>query len=428
VLWFNWYNGDPDAGRHCDCGDEAGSPGKGWWVPCSQVRPGCPPERGACCLLGVCGWTTRRVCDARGGVYMGNGVSCEEVCGCGDGWHHEDVDRDGDVDFDDFLRVLNRWGEAGDDRPAEDLDGDCNVGIHELLRVFENWGPPPPPRGACCTDEVCDLVGEVACDARGGIWWGDGSRCSEVSCVDAPELGDALCNCDGEYRVGDRVTMLRNAMAPGLEVGVLGTVVCADNVNDGGWPGKVAVLWDNWIEARADRRENPTNSGTWLCDCGWIPFLERWSTAMVYCEDLLRGEHDIEMSGACCIDGDWCRMSTPNSCADWGGVYAGDGSPCRPEVCDGPVDCACDGVFRIGEQVRLTQHVDYGARLRLGRTGHVFGANSDDPHELLVYFDRVHGGVRRSPVHDCGYQDNAADRLDYTCIHAVPCGMMERVE
>ncbi len=417
VLWFNWYNGDPNAGAWCGCGGSDTSPGKGWWVCCDDIKPGCPPARGACCIQGDCVWATRQICTARGGLYLGDHVSCEDVCQCGQGWNHEDIDDDGDVDFDDFLRVIRGWGQAHENRPDEDLDGDCQVGIDDLLRIFEHWGPPPP-RGACCVDAACLITSEAQCRAQEGLWWGEASECDEVSCLEAPELGDALCNCNGDFRVGDRVTLLRALHAPGLHIGKQGTAIAAHDPAQGAYSGMITVLWDEWIEERPEVRAEAHRNGLWAIHCGWHAFHDRWSTTRVYCQDLLRGEHAIDQSGACCIDGHWCRLATAETCTDWGGRYAGDGTSCQPAVCDGPIECACDGLFNIGDAVEMNRPLIDDHRLREGDHGHVMGARDG---MMLIYFERWRRGNDRNMDTDCGFVADMADRLDYLRMALVPC-------
>ena len=426
VVWFNWYNGDPHAGDWCGCGHDDPSPGKGWWVSCDDLKPGCPPARGACCMQGECVWATRRVCDSRDGLYFGDGLSCEDVCDCGEGWQHEDIDADGDVDFQDFLRVIQGWGPRDGQRPDEDIDGDCVVGVEDLLRIFEHWGPPPL-RGACCLNQVCIIETEDDCIFGGGRWWGGNSVCDDVMCVDAAEIGEELCNCDGDFRVGDRVTLLRTMRAPGLILGKHGTTIAAHDPEQGAYQGMITVLWDQWVEERPDVRSSEIRHGLWAIHCGWHAFFDRWSTTKAYCQDLLSGEHDIDTAGACCIDGNWCRLATAESCLEWGGSYAGNGTSCKPEVCDGPVECACEGTFNIGDRVELNRHVDWGGQLQQGRHGHVLGASEASPGIILVYFDNWRSGNNRDIPNGCGYLADMADRLDYMRVGAVPCDSLDRI-
>ena len=195
VVWFNWYNGDPHAGDWCRCGHDDSSPGKGWWVSCDDIKPGCPPARGACCMQGECVWATRRVCDSRDGLYFGDGLSCEDVCDCGEGWQHEDIDADGDVDFQDFLRVIQGWGPRDGQRPDEDIDGDCVVGVEDLLRIFEHWGPPPP-RGACCLNQACTIETEDDCTLGDAVGLFKSHGISQMPCTTDGRLSGVITEAD----------------------------------------------------------------------------------------------------------------------------------------------------------------------------------------------------------------------------------------
>jgi len=355
---------------------------------------------------------------------MGDGITCDEACDCGLDWAWQDMDGDGDVGFEDFLMLIERWGDNGPRAPLADLNRDCRVDIRDLLILFRSFGPMPE-RGACCLDGLCSMRTEAACARAGGVWWGGGSDCRDVACVDADVLGDALCNCNGVFRVGDRVTMLRRVAAPGFVPGMLGTVVCADDIADGAWPGVVTVLLDEWVEQRPEVRADPTRAGTWLCDCGWEPFLERWSTTRVHCQDLLHGEQGVDAVGACCLEGVSCRASTPQSCAAWGGAYAGDGTTCQMLACTTPIECACNGTWSIGDQVRLNRNVNWAGHLRTNITGIVFGGDAERPEEVLVYFDTWRGGQVRPIEHGCGFVDDASDRLDYVRLAWIPCDALD---
>ena len=49
-----------------------------------------------------------------------------------------DLDASGGVDFNDLLRILDAWENAGG---PEDLDGNGVVGFGDLLIVLDAWGP-----------------------------------------------------------------------------------------------------------------------------------------------------------------------------------------------------------------------------------------------------------------------------------------------
>ena len=174
-------------------------------------------------------------------------------------------------------------------------------------------------------------------------------------------------------------------------------------------------------------RSREIQHGLWAIHCGWHAFFDRWSTTKAYCQDLLSGEHDIDTAGACCIDGNWCRLATAESCLEWGGSYAGNGTSCKPEVCDGPVECACEGTFNIGDRVELNRHVDWGGQLQQGRHGHVLGASEASPGIILVYFDNWRSGNNRDIPNGCGYLADMADRLDYMRVAAVPCDSLDLI-
>ena len=52
-----------------------------------------------------------------------------------------DVNRDGQVDVQDFLQIILGWGVCSADLPCPaDLDGDGTVGVPDLVAVLVNWG------------------------------------------------------------------------------------------------------------------------------------------------------------------------------------------------------------------------------------------------------------------------------------------------
>ena len=70
---------------------------------------------------------------ADSGQALGNSLSYAAAAG--------DVDGDGDVDFEDLLQLLGKWGECPnppDGCPA-DLNCDGQVGFDDLLIVLDNW-------------------------------------------------------------------------------------------------------------------------------------------------------------------------------------------------------------------------------------------------------------------------------------------------
>ena len=107
---------------------------------------------GACCLPNPVGSTDPCVflseadCTTAGGTFGGAGSCCNEVClpvTC-----PADIDGNGDVGFDDLLRVLSQWTTPdciGEDCPSGNADINCvdGVGFDDLLQVLNQWGPCP---------------------------------------------------------------------------------------------------------------------------------------------------------------------------------------------------------------------------------------------------------------------------------------------
>ena len=71
-----------------------------------------------------------RVRDEGGNVFGGQ---CDFACPA-------DLDGDGDIGFNDLVRVLAAWGNEGG---AEDLDGDGIVRFEDVVLLLAAWGPCP---------------------------------------------------------------------------------------------------------------------------------------------------------------------------------------------------------------------------------------------------------------------------------------------
>ena len=95
---------------------------------------------GACCLsTGACVPLDEATCLAVGGVFAGNGTSCDAGA-CSDPCP-ADVDADGEVAFGDLLAVLAVFGPCGG--CPEDVDADGQVAFGDLLAVLSAFGPCP---------------------------------------------------------------------------------------------------------------------------------------------------------------------------------------------------------------------------------------------------------------------------------------------
>jgi hypothetical protein len=137
-----------------------------------------PPEYAACCVDGVCSITTTEGCDALGGTWYPQWLSCDVnpcpgVC-C--------------------------------------VVGDCSITTTDECTALSgawhgDWNTcdPNPCPAACCVDGVCTLITSGDCEDGGGVWHSDWSDCDpnpcpavcciEEACVLTTQVGCA--NLDG---------------------------------------------------------------------------------------------------------------------------------------------------------------------------------------------------------------------------------------
>jgi hypothetical protein len=101
---------------------------------------------GACCLLNQScqDASLEWPCLAQGGVYQGDGSTCDgPPCGspC-----HEDANEDGLVNVADLLAVIISWGACPAPCPLScdaDVNFNCTVNTTDLLAVIGAWGACP---------------------------------------------------------------------------------------------------------------------------------------------------------------------------------------------------------------------------------------------------------------------------------------------
>ncbi|MCH2134822.1 MAG: hypothetical protein MK116_13860 [Phycisphaerales bacterium] len=87
---------------------------------------------GACCITSGCTSVTLTDCSDAGGVWLGDGVSCDECSALCFG----DLDDSGSVDVEDLLQLLAAFGV--DD--SGDCDGDGDTDVADLLLLIDGWG------------------------------------------------------------------------------------------------------------------------------------------------------------------------------------------------------------------------------------------------------------------------------------------------
>ena len=434
VGFFGWDNGNRNLNHWCDCGG-FDADGKGWWVKCGDIAPGWAPEMGACCIGERCFIATEPDCQDNDGDYLGDRVPCDDdPCDCGEPVECPDLDGNGIIDIEDVRVFIFRY-LGWRDEPAEDLNADCEVNILDLIVVLDavqnclapeptvqeephQEPEPPAPVGACCTGGQCDLVSEADCD---GEWLGEAFSCDDIDCAVREFSNGPLCQCDGQFRAGDKVTLLIDnpgrAYAvsqygrPPLLRGARGVVLCAD---ESGWD-RVAVAWEGFMDH--DHPDGGIRDATWLCDCGvyrqngmpelGIHHLETWN---VDCENLLPGWRELDEVGACCL-GDQCQPLPEADCLDRDGSWGGDRSPCNAETCAGEVLCHCDEQFAVGDRVRLLINSPLGDDdLRRNDHGRVICSweHEELGQLLLVSWWHAQGGAAHPALInncECGWRD-----------------------
>ncbi len=260
--------------------------------PCAQDNGGCDPNA-TCTASGE-----SRSCTCKDG-YTGNGLSCVDANGCGDG---QDEDGDGvctDVDCDDSV----------------DSGGTCSSGCLVVYRDADGdgFGAPASARQTCIVPggfvsvagDCADLAAaDPACGDDAGAACHPGARedcdgvdndCSAATLDGAgdPELGDA---CDGD----DVDTCLNDALQC-----LAGALACITHTGS-----------DTEPEVCGDERDNDCDGAV---DCV-----------------------DADCGGQSCDDGNGCTHS--DVCG--GGTCAGtayscdDGRSCTADSCDGDGGCS----------------------------------------------------------------------------------------
>jgi hypothetical protein len=219
--------GDPEGacciGTSCTYVTEAacnasGGTYQGDYVSCTSYPCGGAPE-GACCIVGECSVMTQSSCSNFGGSYQGDGSTCTaDICdngGCQAGYSpdcmgtcFEDAvytDWVGDGYCDDGSYVPSDYGYGGPEGVAIWLNCDefnCDNGD------CTGCGGGGDPTGACCVGSNCSVMTSADCSAAGGTYNGDNSSCAGNPCgggggCPAGEIEDCNGNCCPESWVAD---------------------------------------------------------------------------------------------------------------------------------------------------------------------------------------------------------------------------------
>ncbi len=169
------------------------------------------------------------------------------------------------------------------------------------------------PAGACCLpDGTCDVLTAAACESAGGIYFGDGVLCGEVTCPDpvgACCLG-TTCAVGSEADCDD---------IGGVFLG-LGTD-CADDACSA--PGACCI---------------PATGGCLTLapdDCEAVGGI--FQGPATRCADVI-----CFPEGACCLpSGDCLDGVSPEDCGAVGGTFQGDGTACGTVECPEPIGACC---------------------------------------------------------------------------------------
>jgi hypothetical protein len=258
---------------------------------------------GSCCIDDVChdDYESEK-CATAGGVYQGDGSTCDIVdcdAPCAAGWTLDCVG----TCFPDYVYEAwlgDTYCDDGSYAPSDYGCEECPLGVAIFLNCEEfncdegdcgtppDCGGPPAQVGACCIGILTcyDDTSLEDCQTEGGTYQGDGTTCDSVDCSApclAGEIEDCFGNCCPDYWVGDGY--------------------CDNGAYE--WNGIAIYL----------------NCDQFNCDAGDCDPSE--------CEG-------GGGTGACCVD-DMCYDDyTVEQCDDDGGVHQGVGTTCKTVDCSSP--------------------------------------------------------------------------------------------
>ena len=265
-----------------------------------------PAALGACCLVdGTCAQQTLADCQAVGGTFVTEGISC---------------------DFISCAAPLVQGACCLPDLPcANILEGACfNLGgVYQGDGVECNTNPCA--KGACCIITFeCTEVTEYTCSQIGGDYQDDGSLCADGACCclggsSIPGRPDGAC-CLG---IGQCVEVTENSCL------LLAGVYQGD---DSLCTATVCIVGACCLESSSCME---VSSAFCIAHGG------EYSSDGTLCSDC-----DLDCStdiGACCLPTGQCKEVTQFVCNDLTGLYWGDGSSCSPSPCGLGACCVSSG-------------------------------------------------------------------------------------
>lgn len=333
---------------------------------------------GACCLSDSCIQTDAQDCVVvQGGSYIGDGmdcgsVSCDGACCYFDGCTETTQD-DCEVSLGGSFRGVGTICDFDTCNGACcDLYGDCfetdefdciafSEGVfHGIGTTCDPFPCGLPEYGACCFDDACSTELESDCDAFGGVWFGAGTLCDDIDCVDQPGPFGACCQQNGTCR--DNVIQEACEYFNGVYQGD-GTY-CMTTDCGVGEPGACCVngncfeLTVTTCEAQgghfqgegrscSDPNLNCTDLGRCCftdggCVTTSIDFCFNSLGGGVFSTPGVCGDFPCPEFGACCESGGACRVDWEFTCQEPGMTFLGQGTLCSPNPCGAICNCRGD--------------------------------------------------------------------------------------
>jgi hypothetical protein len=386
--------------QQCDADDGVwlGVDGAGDPIACEDANPGC--EAGACCQPGEpsgCFVMSRDKCVKGGGLFVGNGLSCDDepciprgaCCNPASGVCTEDLTQaqcqsvagrvyrgDGTI-CSDLRPVCGRGACCTATTGCEDGNGAglTQAACQSLTGTYRGDGTTCLSLDPQCPGLCCRGIGFTTCNASvqpgvcsietGGVFLGYGGSCSPNPCsgIVQGSIG-ACCLSSGDcIEVYDRPGVTAEQLCDQLQgvftdatrcpAACVATGACCDREAGECVPGQTeAACSGEWAQGVDCPSFNPRCELTGAC-CNRtqltcvndVPESQcaaplQW-TANIRCADL---DEPCAPTGACCLPGaEGCQEGmTQAQCAGSDGTYLGDDEVCEPESCIPKAAC-CEG-------------------------------------------------------------------------------------
>ena len=251
-------------------------------------------------------------------------------------------------------------------------ESDCaeSDGDYQGDDTFCDPNPCPQPTGACCVDQVCVATNTQAeCDALEGDWY-EGETCLEFLCQ-SPCEGDTLeiFILSDEYPSETTWELYEQEGALIASGGPLADVL-------------TMYAWDVCLDPNLCYDFTIYDSyGDGICCEYGDGYYELYVNAIfvgsggefVYDETTAVGNGCGQLTGACCLEGGTCVITTAEMCSsEYQGEYYGDGTTCDPNPCPQPDPDPEGACWLDGPSCRVLTEAEC-----LALEGHYSGDGSD---------------------------------------------------